>query len=260
MVAREGFIYEQKPLSVTRNVVVWEGWSLVRVVVRQGLYCNSTACTVAWSVCEGLSATTNIMYCCVMFNRILTRGRMSNLRTTPSSLRIVTCSFQTAQFYSESTEPRMRSATRWDSYGSCEAAMGHVTPDHSCCVTNQAKWSFYHYSSTCLGRPPLWAAPAVYGHVINVPTHFNVPIRPSDERPPAMYGYFCLVPMVSVHDRYYCTPNGASTYITCAKSWRLSTPNMRISVSILVQNVAYGWQCICRICSPVIITKPIGFN
>ena len=39
MVAREGFVYEQKPLSATRNVVVWEGWSLVRVVVRQGLYC-----------------------------------------------------------------------------------------------------------------------------------------------------------------------------------------------------------------------------
>ena len=40
MVAREGFVYEQKPLSVTRNVVVWEGWSLVRVVVRQGFYCT----------------------------------------------------------------------------------------------------------------------------------------------------------------------------------------------------------------------------
>ena len=39
MVAREGFVYEQKPLSVTRNVVVFEGWSLVRVVVRQGFYC-----------------------------------------------------------------------------------------------------------------------------------------------------------------------------------------------------------------------------
>ena len=41
MVAREGFVYEQKPLSVTQNVVVWEGWSLVRVVVRQGFYCNN---------------------------------------------------------------------------------------------------------------------------------------------------------------------------------------------------------------------------
>ena len=40
MVAREGFVYEQKPLSVTRNVVVWEGWSLVRVVVRQGFCCT----------------------------------------------------------------------------------------------------------------------------------------------------------------------------------------------------------------------------
>ena len=40
MVAREGFVYKQKPLSVTRNVVVWEGWSLVRVVVRQGFYCT----------------------------------------------------------------------------------------------------------------------------------------------------------------------------------------------------------------------------
>ena len=39
MVAREGFVYEQNPLSVTRNVVVREGWSLVRVVVRQGFYC-----------------------------------------------------------------------------------------------------------------------------------------------------------------------------------------------------------------------------
>ena len=46
MVAREGFVYEQKPLSVTRNVVVWEGWSLVRVVVRQGFYCSPFAILV----------------------------------------------------------------------------------------------------------------------------------------------------------------------------------------------------------------------
>ena len=45
----------------------------------------------------------------------------------------------------------------------------------------------------------------VYGHVINVLNHFNVPIRPSDERPPAMCGHFCLVLRVFVHDRYYCT-------------------------------------------------------
>ena len=34
-------------LSVTRYVVVWEGWSLVRVVVRQGFYCTSM-CTLLW--------------------------------------------------------------------------------------------------------------------------------------------------------------------------------------------------------------------
>ena len=41
MVAREGFVYKEKALSVTQNAVVWEGWSLVRVVVRQGFYCIS---------------------------------------------------------------------------------------------------------------------------------------------------------------------------------------------------------------------------
>ena len=40
MVTREGFVYTQNALSVTRNVVVWQGWSLVRVVVRQGFYCT----------------------------------------------------------------------------------------------------------------------------------------------------------------------------------------------------------------------------
>ena len=40
MVAREGFVYKQKALSVTRNVVVCEGWSLVRVVVRYRFYCT----------------------------------------------------------------------------------------------------------------------------------------------------------------------------------------------------------------------------
>ena len=33
----------------------------------------------------------------------------------------------------------------------------------------------------------------------------RLPVRPCDERPPATYGHFCLVPRVSVHDRYYCT-------------------------------------------------------
>ena len=31
----------------------------------------------------------------------------------------------------------------------------------------------------------------------------RLPVRPCDERPPAIYGHFCLVPRVSVHDRYY---------------------------------------------------------
>ena len=31
----------------------------------------------------------------------------------------------------------------------------------------------------------------------------HLPIRPCHERPPAMYGHFCL--RVSVHDRYYCS-------------------------------------------------------
>ena len=31
------------------------------------------------------------------------------------------------------------------------------------------------------------------------------PPRPSDERPPVMYGHFCLVPRVSAHRRYYCS-------------------------------------------------------
>ena len=35
----------------------------------------------------------------------------------------------------------------------------------------------------------------------------RLPVRPCDERPPAMYGHFCLVPRVSVHDRYYCICN-----------------------------------------------------
>ena len=34
----------------------------------------------------------------------------------------------------------------------------------------------------------------------------RLPIRTCHERPPAMYGHFCLVPRVSVHDRYYCRP------------------------------------------------------
>ena len=62
-----------------------------------------------------------------------------------------------------------------------------------------------HKVVPALSDPRRERPPAVYGHVINVPIHFKVVIHPSDERPPAMYGQFCLVPRVSVHDRYYCT-------------------------------------------------------
>ena len=54
MVAREGFVNEQKPLSVTRNVVVWEGWSLVRVVVRQGFYCSQGSAVRLTMHCIGI--------------------------------------------------------------------------------------------------------------------------------------------------------------------------------------------------------------
>ena len=32
----------------------------------------------------------------------------------------------------------------------------------------------------------------------------RLPTGPSDERPPVMLGHFCLIPKVTVHDRYYC--------------------------------------------------------
>ena len=42
--------------------------------------------------------------------------------------------------------------------------------------------------------------------------------RRSDERPPVMYGHFCLVQNVSVHDRYYFIGNGKAfnsfTFVT----------------------------------------------
>ena len=51
----------------------------------------------------------------------------------------------------------------------------------------------------------------------------RLPTRPCDERPPAMYGHFCLVPRVSVHDRYYCTRKLCNLLIVC--SLRVSTEN-----------------------------------
>ena len=52
MVAREGFVYEQKPLSVTRNVVVWEGWSFVRgstVLQYNPSYTTTIRIILVWS-------------------------------------------------------------------------------------------------------------------------------------------------------------------------------------------------------------------
>ena len=43
---------------------------------------------------------------------------------------------------------------------------------------------------------------AVPGIKFGAPTRPS--FRPSDDRPPVMYGYFSLVPAVSVHDMYYC--------------------------------------------------------
>ena len=49
----------------------------------------------------------------------------------------------------------------------------------------------------------------------------RLPIRPSDERPPAMYVHFCLVLRVSVHDRYYCSAKSiySSEHFTIKKVW-----------------------------------------
>ena len=41
----------------------------------------------------------------------------------------------------------------------------------------------------------------------------RLPIRPCDERPPAMYGHFCRVPRVSVRDRYYCNRIMINVYV-----------------------------------------------
>ena len=42
----------------------------------------------------------------------------------------------------------------------------------------------------------------------------RLPVRPCDERPPAIYGHFCRVPRVSVHDRYYC--NEVRNWVQCS--------------------------------------------
>ena len=84
-----------------------------------------------------------------------------------------------------------------------------------------------------LGDPRRERPPAVYGHVINVPTHVNVPIRPSDERPPAMYGQFCHAssspfsedssPCSSYDDsRHHCTISSSSYWASYLSSNNVS--------------------------------------
>ena len=51
----------------------------------------------------------------------------------------------------------------------------------------------------------------------------RLPVRPCDERPPAMYGHFCLVPRVSVHDRYYCI---GETGVVWDKFWLGQCPSV----------------------------------
>ena len=65
----------------------------------------------------------------------------------------------------------------------------------------------------------------------------RLPIRPFDERPPAMYGHFCLVPRVSAHDRYYCigympTRQHADGYVLSI--FRLDLTNAHFTVQFLL--------------------------
>ena len=62
--------------------------------------------------------------------------------------------------------------------------------------------------------------------IVGVP---RLSIRACDERPPAMYGHFCLVPRVSVHDRYYCICKSFYAYVR-------SKQNVRDRVGPLVDN------------------------
>ena len=66
-------------------------------------------------------------------------------------------------------------------------------PDNTSYITGEKSEEIFNFNLLvvctvvpALGDPRRERPPAVYGHDINVPTHFNVPIRPSDERPPAM--------------------------------------------------------------------------
>ena len=72
-----------------------------------------------------------------------------------------------------------------------------------------------------------------------------LPVRPCDERPPAMYGHFCLVPRVSVHDRYYCTPateihqhstRAASKLFITRANHEFAKKSLRHSIIVTVNN------------------------
>ena len=65
--------------------------------------------------------------------------------------------------------------------------------------------------------------------------------RPSDQRPPAMYGHFCLVPRVSAHDRYYCSTSsslGSRCVLWLGKGLSMSSPNYPVLCCPLPYRVA----------------------
>ena len=78
----------------------------------------------------------------------------------------------------------------------------------------------------------------------------RLPVRPCDERPPAMYGHFCLVPGVSVHDRYYCTSIQATIAIQIAQVFTVCQQKTR------ERGIPFYWRnlilfvCISRAAAP----------
>ena len=62
------------------------------------------------------------------------------------------------------------------------------------------------------------------------------PTRPSDERPPVMYGHICLIPRVSVYDTYYCI---LLTIVTLADPTLLLT--LALTLSLLTISLIHLW-------------------
>ena len=77
----------------------------------------------------------------------------------------------------------------------------------------------------------------------------RMPVRPCDERPPAMYGHFCLVPRVSVHDRYYCTLNVLGFEGTHLAVFDSDMPHARVTPSIVFEK-SYKPSMSVHICYP----------